>query len=58
MTLLALAPLAVNMLSPRSLIESLGLIGVFAIIFAETGLLIGVILPGDSLLFQIGRAHV
>lgn len=29
-------------------------IGVLAIIFAETGLLIGVILPGDSLLFTAG----
>ena len=54
MTLLALAPLAVNLLSPRSLIENLGVIGVFAIIFAETGLLFGVILPGDSLLVLAG----
>ena len=54
LSILALIPLALNVLSPRSLIEGLGMIGVFAIVFAETGLLIGVILPGDSLLFLAG----
>lgn len=38
----------------ESLIESVGLIGVTAIIFAENGLLIGFFLPGDSLLFTAG----
>jgi membrane-associated protein len=38
----------------ESLIESIGLIGVAAIIFAENGLLIGFFLPGDSLLFTAG----
>jgi len=36
------------------LIETVGYIGIFAIIFAETGLLIGFFLPGDSLLFTAG----
>ncbi len=38
----------------ESLVESIGLIGVTAIIFAENGLLIGFFLPGDSLLFTAG----
>ncbi|MBI2598814.1 VTT domain-containing protein [Candidatus Curtissbacteria bacterium] len=36
------------------IIESIGLLGVFAIVFAESGLLVGVFLPGDSLLFTAG----
>jgi membrane-associated protein len=35
-------------------IESIGLIGVYLVIFAESGLLIGFFLPGDSLLFTAG----
>lgn len=38
----------------ENLIRTVGYFGVFAIIFAETGLLIGAILPGDSLLFTAG----
>lgn len=38
----------------QSIIESVGLIGVLAIVFAESGLLIGFFLPGDSLLFTAG----
>ena len=34
----------------------LGLAGLFAIVFAETGLLVGFFLPGDSLLFSVGVA--
>ena len=41
-------------MSPRHLIETFGTIGVLAIIFAESGLLIGFFLPGDSLLFTAG----
>ncbi len=44
-------------LSPKDLINSLspyGEIGLILIIFAETGLLIGFFLPGDSLLFTAG----
>jgi membrane-associated protein len=36
------------------LIETIGYIGLFVMIFAETGLLIGFFLPGDSLLFTAG----
>jgi membrane-associated protein len=44
-------------LQPEALISSFGiyaLIGVCAIVFIETGLLIGFFLPGDSLLFVTG----
>ncbi len=37
-----------------SLIKSLGYLGVWGIVFAESGLLIGFFLPGDSLLFTAG----
>ena len=39
---------------PQHLISTFGTVGVFAIIFAETGLLVGFFLPGDSLLFTAG----
>lgn len=48
------AGLAVNFLDPKSLISAFGLIGVFCVIFAETGLLVGFFLPGDTLLFSAG----
>jgi membrane-associated protein len=38
------------------LASSLGLAGLFGIVFAETGLLVGFFLPGDSLLFSVGFA--
>lgn len=38
----------------ENLITTVGLIGVAAIVFAESGLLIGFFLPGDSLLFTAG----
>jgi membrane-associated protein len=41
-------------LDPKSLLETFGVIGLFAIVFAETGLLIGFFLPGDSLLVLAG----
>jgi membrane-associated protein len=37
-----------------NLINTAGYIGIFAIIFAESGLFIGFFLPGDSLLFTAG----
>lgn len=37
-----------------TLIQTVGLVGLFFIIFAESGLLIGFFLPGDSLLFTAG----
>jgi len=43
-----------NLLDPHSLLAALGAAGVFVILFAETGLLIGFFLPGDSLLFTAG----
>jgi len=41
-------------LSLTELIRSVGYLGIFGIIFAESGLLIGFFLPGDSLLFTAG----
>lgn len=41
-------------LEPQVIIKSLGAAGVFAIVFLETGALIGFFLPGDSLLFTAG----
>jgi membrane-associated protein len=39
---------------PKHLIETFGTLGVIGIIYAETGLLIGFFLPGDSLLVTAG----
>ena len=50
-TTLALGP---SFLDPEWLISTFGLIGILAIVFAESGLLIGFFLPGDSLLFTAG----
>lgn len=41
-------------LDPKLIIEALGLIGIFALIFAESGLFFGFFLPGDTLLFTAG----
>jgi membrane-associated protein len=51
---MSLGPVAVNLLDPHSLLASAGALGIFLILFAETGLLIGFFLPGDSLLFTAG----
>jgi membrane-associated protein len=50
-TTLALGP---QWLDPNYLISTFGLIGILVIVFAESGLLIGFFLPGDSLLFTTG----
>lgn len=48
--------------NPETLIETFGTIGLFLIVFAESGLLVGFFLPGDSLLFAAGllasRGHL
>ena len=48
--------LALNPLDPKDLVQTFGLYGVWAILFAETGLLVGFFFPGDSLLFLAGVA--
>ncbi|GAB3151284.1 VTT domain-containing protein [Micromonospora sonneratiae] len=50
-TTLALGP---DFLDPEWLISTFGLLGILVIVFAESGLLIGFFLPGDSLLFTTG----
>ncbi|MFI7318283.1 DedA family protein [Streptomyces venezuelae] len=51
MTTLALGP---SWLDPDYLLNQFGLWGLLVIVFAESGLLIGFFLPGDSLLFTTG----
>ncbi|MEU3347070.1 VTT domain-containing protein [Streptomyces sp. NPDC006700] len=51
MTTLALGP---SWLDPNHLLNSFGIWGLLLIVFAESGLLIGFFLPGDSLLFTCG----
>src|SRR4051794_34028636 len=41
-------------LDPTHLINTFGLIGIMAVLFAECGLLVGFFLPRDSLLFTAG----
>lgn len=43
-----------DLLSPSHLIETFGTIGLLLVVFAESGLLFGFFLPGDSLLFTAG----
>jgi membrane-associated protein len=50
-TTLALGP---SWLDPNHLLDSFGIWGLLLIVFAESGLLIGFFLPGDSLLFTCG----
>jgi membrane-associated protein len=48
--------LALNPLDAKGLIKTFGLFGIWIILFAETGLMVGFFLPGDSLLFLAGIA--
>jgi membrane-associated protein len=43
-----------SIIDPKHLVETFGFAGLLAIVFAETGLLIGFFLPGDSLLVLAG----
>ena len=45
-----------NLLDAKWIIADLGLAGVLGILFTETGLLVGLVFPGDSLLFIAGVA--
>lgn len=42
------------MFDPESIIKTAGLIGIYLVVFAESGLLVGFFLPGDTLLFSAG----
>ncbi|VAW32108.1 DedA protein [hydrothermal vent metagenome] len=42
------------MVNPVIIVTTAGYIGIFSIVFAESGFLIGLFLPGDSLLFAAG----
>jgi membrane-associated protein len=46
--------LSTSWLDASHIIETFGLLGIMAIIFAECGLLLGFFLPGDTLLFSAG----
>jgi membrane-associated protein len=52
--LAASSTLAVNILDASSLLSAFGALGIAVVLFAETGLLVGFFLPGDSLLFTAG----
>ncbi|MEV6735260.1 DedA family protein [Streptomyces sp. NPDC051364] len=53
-SVLAAPPVAVNLLDAQPLLAAFGVLGVAVVMFAETGLLVGFFLPGDSLLFTAG----
>ncbi|HCA84905.1 MAG TPA: hypothetical protein DEQ61_05070 [Streptomyces sp.] len=53
-SILAGSSLAVNVLDAQSLLSAFGVLGIAVVLFAETGLLVGFFLPGDSLLFTAG----
>ncbi|MGC0315601.1 membrane-associated protein [Kitasatospora acidiphila] len=52
--LAASSVLAVNILDASSVLSAFGALGIAVVLFAETGLLVGFMLPGDSLLFTAG----
>src|SRR4051812_9632032 len=45
---------SIPLLDAKELIKSVGMVGIWAVVFAESGLLVGFFLPGDSLLFTAG----
>ena len=45
-----------DFLNPEAIVSGLGTLGVVLTLFVEVGLLIGLVLPGDSLLFVAGLA--
>src|SRR3954447_7881817 len=47
---------ALNPLDARDLLQTFSVYGVWAVMFVETGLLVGFFFPGDSLLFLAGVA--
>ena len=55
---MAVLPTVLGPLAPQHLLDVFGVVGVMLVLFAETGLLIGIVLPGDSLLFLAGYATV
>jgi membrane-associated protein len=55
-TVAAAVQAAPAFLNAEHLVRTYGLLGLLVIVFAETGLLIGFFLPGDSLLFIAGFA--
>ena len=44
----------ISALDPGTLLTTFGLVGLLVVVFIETGLLVGFLLPGDSLLFTAG----
>jgi membrane-associated protein len=48
------AVFAASPVDPQNLLETFGVLGLFGIVFAETGLMVGFFLPGDSLLVLAG----
>lgn len=46
--------MSLALLDPATLLATFGTVGIFVVLFAETGLLVGFFLPGDSLLFTAG----
>ncbi len=56
MNTLALMTALLDALDPEKILRTGGYVLLFGIIFAESGLLIGFFLPGDSLLFVAGMA--
>jgi len=46
--------MVLNIFNTTEFLQTAGYIGLFLMIYAETGLLVGLILPGENLLFTVG----